>query len=89
MQSSCENPKDCSTSALVHSSANVVGAADLHGRSNGQTNTVTTEEGCRCTTVAAKIKVDIGSVLVGARETTLGTEWVSICRAEVVDHDSD
>jgi len=78
MQTSCKSPKDCSTSALVHNSATVVGAADLHGRADGQTNTITAEEGCRCTTVAAKIEVDIGSVLVGARETALGAQRVPI-----------
>jgi hypothetical protein len=85
----CENPKECSTSALVYSGAAVVGAADLNSRADGQTNTISAEEGCLSTAVAAKIEVDIGSVLIGACETGLRAQWVSICGAEIVYHDDD
>lgn len=82
-------PERVPISASMHNCATVIGAADLSGRPDSQTNAITAEEGCLGTTVAAKIEVDIGSVLVGARETVLSAQWVSICGAEVVDHDND
>jgi hypothetical protein len=80
--------RKCSITSM-HNSTAVLGAADLSSRSNSKTNTIIAEECRLCTTVAAKVEVDVGSVLVGARQTILSTEWVPVCRAEVVDHNND
>ena len=64
-------------------------AVNLDGSTESESNTRVTEQSSRCTRVNAGVKVDVGAVLVGARETVLGAERVTRGWAEVVDLDND
>lgn len=47
-------------------------AIDLLCRTERKTDSIIPEEGSLSTTVAAQVKVDVGTVLVGSSQTTLG-----------------
>ncbi|KAK5098701.1 hypothetical protein LTS08_006079 [Lithohypha guttulata] len=62
---------------------------NLRGCPQRQTHTTTPEKRSLSTTVRAQIEIDICTVLIRAGQTGLAAEWVSLCWAEVVDHDDD
>jgi len=74
---------------LVDNGTRPLGAVDLGGGADSETLAVISKEGSLGTTVAAEVKVDVGAVLVGARETVLGAQWVAVGGTQVVDHDHD
>lgn len=65
------------------------GAIDLRGCPNGETDATVTEERFGGAAVAAEVEVDVGTVLVRAREAILRAERVAICGTQVIDHHDD
>jgi len=69
--------------------AGVQAAAHLRRRSQGQPNTTASKQRRRRTIILTQVKVDIGTVLVSARQAVLAAQRVSRGRAQVVDLDDD
>lgn len=64
-------------------------AVNLLSSANGQSHTSASEQSSAGSRVNAQVKVEVGAVLVGARQSVLSTQRVGVCRAEVRDLDDD
>lgn len=73
----------------MYNSTAPLAAVDLSRSTNRQANTRVSKQRRAGTAVHAGIKVDVGTVLVGIRQTRLGTQWVSTSRTQIVNHDDD
>lgn len=64
-------------------------AVNLHRSTDTEANTRATEQRSRGLGVDASVEVEVGTVLVGTRETVLSAEWVAGGWAEVGNLDDD
>lgn len=64
-------------------------AANLLSSTNSQSHTSASEQSSTGSRVNAQVEVEVGAVLIGARQSVLCTQGVGVCRAEVCDLDDD
>lgn len=64
-------------------------AVNLLSSTNSQTNTSASEQSSTGSRVNAQVKVEVGAVLVCARQSVLCTQRVGVCRAEICDLDDN
>lgn len=79
----------CTFIALVDNRARPLGAADFGGSTERKSDTRIAKERSRGARVHASVKVDIRTILVGARKPVLSAERVALGRTEVGDLDDD
>lgn len=73
----------------MDNSTSPLAARNLHSSTHSQSNTRVSEQSSVGTAVEAQVKVQVGAVLVGAGETILAAQRVSLSRAQVGDLNDD